>query len=495
MRTLRTSRAARAFAALTAAGLFAVACSDGGSITDSGDKATTTVAGDTIAPTTTVAPDLLPDCPTDALATATGTVEITFWHGMSGPLAEELTKLTDAYNSSQTKVHVTLTGESYETTIDNYLQASQGSRPDLVQMPEYMVQSMVDTQSTVPAGKCIEASGFDTSAFLPTALTAYSTQGVQWGVPFNVSNPVLYYSKKAFTAAGLDPNTPPQSLDQLREYAQKIVDSGAAKYGLALDSGFDSGGGWYVEQWFAKAQEYYVDGDNGRTNRATQVLYDNQTGIDLLTYLQTLLKDGLAVSVGDNSGGQDDLLKLADAKEPAAMTIHTSAALGGSLALLNAGTFPNFKAEDLGIGPMPGPDGKPGALIGGASLWPVDSGDDVKTAATWDFITFLVSAETQSEWANATGYIPVRTDALDVEPYKTTVANDPRFSVAYDQLKASPDALTSAGPVVGPLREIRAVLAQGIAKIFGGADVASTLADAAKQADSLISNYNQLNGG
>ena len=34
-------------------------------------------------------------------------VELTFWHGMNGPLAEELGKLADAYNASQSKVHVT----------------------------------------------------------------------------------------------------------------------------------------------------------------------------------------------------------------------------------------------------------------------------------------------------------------------------------------------------------------------------------------------------
>jgi len=494
MRTTRTHR----FAALAAVALIAAACSGGGDITDSGDKPGTTASttpGETLAPTTTVAPDLLPDCPTDALASATGTVEIEFWHGMSSVLAEELTKLTDAYNASQSKVHVSLSGESYEITIDNYLQAGQDSRPDLVQMPEYMVQSLVDTESTVPVGKCIEASGFDTSAFLPTALTAYSTQGVQWAMPFNVSNPVLYYSKKAFIAAGLDPNKPPQSLDELREYSQKLVDTGAAKYGLALDSGFDSGGGWYVEQWFAQAEEYYTDGDNGRTNRATQVLYNNATGVDVLTFVQEMINDGLAVSVGDNASGTDDLIKIADEKEPAAMAIHTSAALAGALDLLKSGIFPQLTDTDLGIGRMPGPDGKPGALIGGASLWPVNSGDPVKIAATWDFITYLVSASNQSEWAATTGYVPVRTDALTVEPYKTTLATDARFSVAYDQLKASPDALTSAGPVVGPLRQIRAVLATAVAKIFSGADVKGALDEAATQANNLITDYNQNNGG
>jgi len=325
-------------------------------------------------------------------------------------------------------------------------------------------------------------------------MNAYSTQGMQWAMPFNVSNPVLYYSKKAFAAAGLDPEKPPASLEELRAMSQQLVDSGASKYGLVLDSGFDSGGGWYMEQWFAKAEQFYTDGDNGRTNRATQVLYNNETGVELLTFLQDMLNDGLAISVGANESGQDDLLKLADEKAPAAMTIHTSAALRGALDVLATGVFPQLGVNDLGIGPMPGPGGAPGARIGGASLWPVNSDDPVRIAATWDFLSFLVSAEQQSEWANATGYIPVRSDAVELDPYKTTVATDPRFSVAFDQLQASPDSLTSTGPVVGPLREVRVVLADAIAAIFDGADVKTSLDSAVEQANNLISNYNSSNG-
>ena len=499
------TRATRTLFVVAAFSLVA-ACSGGGDITESGDdEAATTVPaatdesvapGDTAAAvtTTTVAPDTLPDCPTDALASATGTTEITFWHSMPAALGEEVVALTDAYNASQDKVKVNLVQGSYEETADNYFLASQGDRPDLVQLPEYQVQAMVDTASTVPVGKCIEASGFDTSTFLPSALNAYATQGMQWSMPFNISNPVMFYNKKVFAEAGLDPNMPPQSLEEMRQYSQQIVDSGAANYGVALESGFDSGGGWYVEQWFAKAQEFYVDGDNGRTSRATEVLYNNETGVELLTYLQQLVQDGLAVNVGDNSQtGFDNLLKLADDKEPAAMTIATSASLGQVLDVLAGGQFPQLAPDDVGVGPMPGPEGKPGALIGGASLWPVDTGDDVRTAATWDFITYLVGAEQQSQWAAATGYIPVRSDATEVEPYKTTLATDPRFSVAFEQLASSPDALTSAGPVVGPLRQIRSVVATAVAAILDGADVVTTLQGAADQSNSLITDYNTRN--
>ena len=173
-------------------------------------------------------------------------------------------------------------------------------------------------------------------------------------MPFNVSNPVLYYNRKMFEAAGLDPDVPPVSLEDLRTMSQTIVDAGAATYGWVVDTGPDSGGGWFLEQWFGRADQLYADNGNGRLAPATQVLYDGQTGIDLLTFVQTMINDGLAVNVGDNPGGQDSFLKMIDPAAPGAMTIGTSAALGSVIAALGGG-IARAHDDDIGVGPMPGP--------------------------------------------------------------------------------------------------------------------------------------------
>src|SRR4029079_5034348 len=150
-------------------------------------------------------------------------------------------------------------------------------------------------------------------------LLSYETTGVQWSMPFNVSNPVLFYNKSAFERAGLDPEKPPLTLDELRTVCEQLVASGAGGTGIALDSGVDSGGGWFLEQWFARANELYADNGNGRLAPATRGLFDGATGVQLLTAVQSLVQDGLAVTVGDNPNGQDALLKLADPAQPAAM--------------------------------------------------------------------------------------------------------------------------------------------------------------------------------
>ena len=496
-----------AISVLVVVGVLASSCRSGQSLTNAGiaRKSTPTVAstvpGQTTVPTAppTTQPrklDTLPRCDTSKLdqAGASGPVNITFWHGLSNELGRELERLTTVYNGQQHKVKVNLEFQGgYEQTIDKYLQSNAANRPDMVQMPEYMVQQMIDTKSIVPTQACAESAKYDTASFLPQALGAYATQGVQWSMPFNMSVPILYFLKPRFIAAGLDPENPPRSLEEFLAASKKIVSSGAASYSVSIDSDFDGGGGWYIEQWLAKAGEFYSDNENGRAAPSTHVLYDGASGVKLLTYLQSLVTQGGAVYVGDNASGTDSLLKLADATKPAAMTIATSAALGPVLNILGGGLIPGITSNDVGVGPMPGPNNGKGALVGGASLYIVDGKGAEKAAAVWDYMTFLESAASQSQWAAATGYIPVRNDALELDPIKNLYVRDPRFKVAYDQLTSSAPGPTSQGPVIGPHKAVRRVTATAVGVALSGGDVQAALTKAAQAANDLITNYNTQN--
>ena len=456
-----------------------------------------TITGSTIetTPGTTMPTplDSLPSCPV-VIDAADSPIGITFWHGLTADNEDSLIKITDAYNSSQRRVEVTLQNQGgYGETIDKYVRSSQSNRPDLVMFPDYVMKLIVDSNSVIPVGACIAASGMDTSVFQAGTLAAYRTEGIQWAMPFNVSNPVLYYNRSMFAAAGLDPDRPPQTFDELRSYSQQLVDSGAAAFGISLDSGTDSGGGWFIEQWLANAGEPYADNENGRLQPATRVLYDGPSGVSILSFLQQMVADELAVNVGDNPGGTDQYLKLADQQAPAAMTIGSSSSLGTIINVVDGGLIPGITGADIGVGPLPGPGEQPTALVGGAALYVVAERGDDQAAAAWDFISYLVTADVQSEWATLTGYVPMRPDALALEPAASVYRDDPRFRVAYDQLVNSPDESALQGPVLGPQREVRAVTARAVAAVLDGADVASTLAAAAEQANALIADYNARN--
>jgi len=362
-------------------------------------------------------------------------------------------------------------------------------------MPEYVLQLMADSGTVIPVQSCVNAEGYSLDDLIPRARAYYTLRGALQGMPFNISNPVLFYNRSMFVKAGLDPNKPPQSLEELRADSEKIVRSGAAKYGIALDHSLDAGGGWFLEQWSAKADELYANNENGRAAPASRVLFDGPTGVELMTFLQDMVKDGLATDVGALQSTPDNLLKLADPKQPAAMTINSTAALSSVLSLLKTGFAPGFTPADLGIGPMPGPQVNPGTLVGGASLWITKGHSDAETAAAWDYVKFLLQPQTQSTWAAGTGYVPARTSAIDLNPIKSVYAADPRYKVAYDQLNAAADTPVEAGPVLGPQREVRLITSNAVEAILvARANVQSTLTSAARRSDLLIAQWKSTIG-
>ncbi len=175
------------------------------------------------------------------------------------------------------------------------------------------------------------------------------------------------------------------------------------------------------------------------------------------------------------------------------MTIATSGALGGVLDFVEGGAIAGLTADDIGVGPMPGPSDTPSAIIGGAALYIMRDKGDAEAAAAWDYIKYLVSAEAQSTWANESGYAPVRDDATTVEPLAQTYADDPRFRVAYDQVNFTADDFSAVGPVLGPMRQVRQATAQMMADIYTGTAVEEALTAAADQANLLIIDYNARN--
>ena len=53
-----------------------------------------------------------------------------------------------------------------------------------------------------------------------------------------------------------------------------------------------------------------------------------------------------------------------------------------------------------------------------------------KQAAAYDFAKYLDEAKVQSEWAAATGYIPVDKSAATISPLAEKWAQDPDYKVA-----------------------------------------------------------------
>jgi sn-glycerol 3-phosphate transport system substrate-binding protein len=429
----------------------------------------------------------LPTCPLSALTKSKGPVDITFWNSMTQANATALISITDAFNSSQSKVHVTLVDQaSYDDTWQKYEAGlTNGQLPDVVQLEDVRTQEAIDTQSFLPVQSCINASHYATSDYLPRALAYWNVNHVQEAMPFAVSNPVLYYNENAFTKAGLNPNDPPTTLPQLAADAKALKASGSG-LALVLDS-------WHLETWLATANTLFVNNDNGRSGRATKAIFDGPTAKTIFTDLDQMVKSGDATTNPSSGPDEyDNLLGIGSGKY--AMTIDSSADLGQITKLLTGGAYPNVK---LGIGPFPvlSSSVKGGIEPGGSGVYISKKVPAVDQAAAWEFVQWIDSTQSQATWAAGTGYIPVRKSSAQTATIQHLWATAPGYKVAYDQLLNAVNDPASSGSVIGPYVDVRTDILTAEENMYQSNTTPSAALSAAQKAvDSSLSQYNQRLG-
>jgi sn-glycerol 3-phosphate transport system substrate-binding protein len=426
-------------------------------------------------------------CPLTALNQASKPVQITFWHSMTRANETTLQKLTDAFNSSQTDVKVNLVNQiDYVQTFSKYKAGlASGDLPDIVQLQETEQQQMIDTQTVLPASVCAKADKYSFSDFLPRIIGYFTVQGTQYAMPFNNSGPVLYYNKKAFTAAGLDAAKPPTTLDEMRSAAEKLKANGVeAPLGLKTEPG-------YFEHWRAMADKLYVNNNNGRKARATKTVFNDATGTQIFTWMSGMVKDGLATTNADlGTGNFDNLLGIRSGSH--AMAIDTSAALGTISSVLSAGNDPNI---DLGVAPMPGPSHQGGVLVSGGALYMVNKSKPEKQAAAWKYLKFLDEPANITTWAIGTGYIPIRKSSAASSEMAAYWAQNPTYKVAYDQLLNGPTNAATSGSVIGQYTGVRDAVRDAENSMFlQGKDPKTALKDASTNATNAIQDYNSKLG-
>jgi sn-glycerol 3-phosphate transport system substrate-binding protein len=430
-------------------------------------------------------------CSVNALKNAKNKpVEITYWQGGFQRANEEaLQRLVDRFNSSQNDVHVSVVNQStYVDTLNKFRAGlSSGDLPDLVNIADTGLQQMIDTRAILPAQACVDADKYDLSDNLKRVVDYYSVKGKLYPMPFNVSNLVLYFNKKAFESAGLDPNAPPKTLDEVKTAAQKLKDSGAASqagFGLKLEPA-------YLEQWLALGGKTYVNNGNGRKSRATSTTFDNATGRETFTFLNDMVKSGLArTNPADGPQALDNLIGIGNGNF--GMTIESSGALGTIAQLLGSGQYPNV---ELGVAPMPGPTGKGGVLVGGAANYIVSKSSPEKQAAAWQFAKFLNDPESQADWSVGTGYVPIRQSAANLPQVQQRWAEIPGFKVAYDQLVGGVVNAATAGPVIGDYQGVRDAVLDSEQQMFNGMSPSAALKQAKQNANGKIEEYNSRVSG
>lgn len=358
-----------------------------------------------------------------------GKTKVVFWYSLGGTNAEVIASMVEAFNASQDKIEVDAQYQGeYDDAINKLKATAMGEALpfDIVQTYEIGSRFIIDSKKMVPVQTYIDKTGFDTSVIEPNLLAYYTIDGVINSVPFNCSTPLMYYNKTAFDEAGI--TEIPTTVDGILEIAEKLATFDAE--GKLDRAGFlFSNYGWFFEQWTGKMGREYVNNGNGRESYATKVAFDeNGAALDLFNMWKKISENKYTQYIERGGTGQ---ARAAFAAGKTAIFLASTANLAGVLANVDSfevGTafFPYVNAEDKG-----------GVSTGGGTLWMVDSGDEAKMDASWEFIQYMINPENQAIWNARTGYFPINMKAHDTDTFKENIAKFPQFQTALDQLHAS----------------------------------------------------------
>ena len=406
--------------------------------------------------------------------------EISFWHSMGGAGGEAIDALVEKFNS-ENDLGITVNAQyqgNYDDSLNKLKSAQIGNMgADLVQVYEIGSRFMIESGWIIPMQDMIDADNYDMSSIEPNLAAYYTIDDQLYSMPFNSSTPIMFYNKDIFDKAGI--TEIPDSLEGIEKIGDQLLSQGGAGEVMSL-----SIYGWFFEQFLSEQGLDYANNGNGREKAATAVAFDENGGAkNILTAWKSLYDKGYAPNVG--KGGDAGLADFIAGKS--AITLGSTASMAQILQGVDGkfevgmAYFPKVKSTDKG-----------GVSIGGASLWAMDNQDPKKARATWEFIKFLISAESQAYWSTQTGYFPVTTEAHEEQLFKDHVAKYPQFQVGIDQLHdSSPEYV---GALLSVFPEARATVETQIESLLNGVqDIDETVSNMAESINKSIEEYDLVN--
>lgn len=364
-------------------------------------------------------------------------VQLSFWYpvDLGGGLAKVIDGLVADFNKGHPDIQATATYTgSYDVTLQK-IQAAKlaGTLPDIAVTEISSVPVLAALGAAQPLDELIAGSGGKQflARFWPSMLLNCVYDGRVYGVPFQRSTPVMYYNKDAFAEAGLDPEKPPLTWDELASAAQKLTrreGDRTARWGLELPL--------EAFNWFYYALAY-ANGGETLSADGTKVLWDQPKNLEALQFWYDLVNKYKATPAYTpwNDGAQEFVAGKT------AMVWHST----GSQAFMRQHV--KFR---WGLGRIPkhtefGPPSGGGNMLLYAT-------DPARRKAAWTFITWMSDAPQAARWSIASGYLATNIASWDRPEMQALVKEHPEVLVTKEQLKDA--KVEPASAKYAPARDI-----------------------------------------
>jgi carbohydrate ABC transporter substrate-binding protein, CUT1 family (TC 3.A.1.1.-) len=341
---------------------------------------------------------------------------------VGGGAAKTIEGLTETYMKDHPDVKIDpIYAGSYQDTITKVITAARGGNaPQIAVALSTDMFTLLDDDLILPFDDYAKGEEGKKwiEGFYPAFMENSQFDGKTYGIPFQRSTPVLYWNKDAFKEAGLDPETPPATWDEMVEMGKKLTKTNASgnttQWGVRIpSSGFPY---WLFQGLVIEAGGKLTNGEG------TETYFDSPEVIEAAQYLVDLSTKDKVMEPGILDWGATPK----DFFERRSAMVWTTT--GNLTNMHDNAPFP------FGVAMLP-EKAQRGAPTGGGNFYLFKGSSDEQLEAAVKFIEWITAPEQSAIWTKATGYVAPRPATWDTETMKDYAKGFPQVLVARDQLQ------------------------------------------------------------
>lgn len=179
--------------------------------------------------------------------------------------------MAEEYMALHPEVQINVRTVQFEDMVNDLARGiATGDAPDITYIDNPEVALFASRGLLLDIKPFIDASEIvNEEDIFPGPLSSVTYEGGIYGIPRGANTIALYYNADMYRAAGLDPDAPPQTWDELYAAAQALTDPEAGVYGLAFSAVGTEEGTFQFLPWLQMTGGDY---DNVNTEGAAQAL-------------------------------------------------------------------------------------------------------------------------------------------------------------------------------------------------------------------------------
>lgn len=149
-------------------------------------------------------------------------VVVTYWEKWTGFEADAMQEVIDDFNRSQDRIWVDFLSVS-QVEQKLLLATAGGNPPDVAGVWSHTITIFAGKGALLPLDRRLEEAGITGEDYHRVYWDLCSFRGFTWALPSTPSALGLHWNKRMFRKAGLDPDRPPRTLEELDRMAEQLT--------------------------------------------------------------------------------------------------------------------------------------------------------------------------------------------------------------------------------------------------------------------------------